>query len=78
MDELHKHLAEPKPPLANIVLHDGVAARKAVLVPETVEDTLRRVPLLAVVGPIVLQDPINDPRLECDGGPDLLGTRHEI
>ena len=60
----HEHLARPKPPLTDIVLHDGVAAGEPVLVPETVEDPLRRVPLLVVAGPIVLQDPIDDPR-EC-------------
>ena len=62
MDERHKHLTRPKPPLANVVLHDGVPARKAVLVPETVEDALCSVPLFAVTGPIILQDPIDDPR----------------
>ncbi len=40
----HEHLARPKPPLTDIVLHDGVAAGEPVLVPETVEDPLRRVP----------------------------------
>ena len=41
---------------------DGVAAGEPVLVPETVEDPLRRVPLLVVAGPIVFQNPIDDPR----------------
>ena len=41
---------------------DGVAARETVLVPEAVEDALRSVPLLAVAGPIVFQDPIDDSR----------------
>ena len=62
MDERHEHLARPKPPLTDIVLHDGVAAGEPVLVPETVEDPLRRVPLLVVAGPIVFQNPIDDPR----------------
>ena len=62
MDERHEHLARPKPPLTDIVLHDGVAARETVLVPEAVEDALRSVPLLVVAGPIVFQDPIDDPR----------------
>ena len=33
MDERHEHLARPKPPLTDIVLHDGVAAGEPVLVP---------------------------------------------
>ena len=51
----HEHLTRLKP-LLNIVLHDGVAARETVLVPETVEDPLRRVPLLAVAWSDRLQD----------------------
>ncbi len=62
MDERHKHLTRSKLPPANIVLDDGVAARKAVLVPEAVEDALCSVSLLTVAGPIILQDPIDDPR----------------
>ena len=54
--------ATAKPLLTNVVLHDGVAARETVLVPEAVEDALRSVPLLAVAGPIVFQDPIDDSR----------------
>ena len=61
-DERHEHLTRPKPLLTNVVLHDGVAARETVLVPEAVEDALRSVPLLAVAGPIVFQDPIDDSR----------------
>ncbi len=44
MDERHEHLAQPKSPLANEVRHDDVTARKAVLVPKTVEDALSRAP----------------------------------
>ena len=62
MGEWHEHLTRPKPLLTNVVLHDGVAARETVLVPEAVEDALRSVPLLAVAGPIVFQNPIDDPR----------------
>ena len=62
MGEWHEHLTRPKPLLTDIVLHDGVAAREPVLVPEAVEDALRSVPLLAVAGPIVFQDPIDDSR----------------
>ena len=62
MGEWHEHLTRPKPLLTNVVLHDGVAARETVLVPETVEDPLRSVPLLVVAGPIVFQNPIDDPR----------------
>ena len=61
MGEWHEHLTRPKL-LTNVVLHDGVAARETVLVPEAVEDALRSVPLLAVAGPIVFQDPIDDSR----------------
>ena len=51
----------PPPPEFPHGLH-GVAARETVLVPEAVEDALRSVPLLAVAGPIVFQDPIDDSR----------------
>ena len=56
------HATEAPVLFTNVVLHDGVAARETVLVPEAVEDALRSVPLLAVAGPIVFQDPIDDSR----------------
>ena len=54
---LHRHGGPFLPPPLT-----GVAAGEPVLVPETVEDPLRRVPLLVVAGPIVFQNPIDDPR----------------
>ncbi len=73
MGEWHEHLTRPKPLLTNVVLHDGVAARETVLVPEAVEDALRSVPLLAVAGPIVFHQirsmiPVNGPSFGRLGG----------
>ena len=43
----HEGLARRLPPRARIVLHDGGATGKAVLVAQPLEDPLRRVSLLA-------------------------------
>ena len=43
----HKSLARRLPPGPDIVLHDGIAAGEPVLVPQPLEDPVRRVTLLA-------------------------------
>ena len=55
--EWHEHLTRPKPLLTDIVLHDGAAGEPG----EAVGDPLRR-DRLVVAGPIVFQNPIDDPR----------------
>ena len=49
----HEHLTPTKVPFANVILHDRLFAREAMFVAKALEDTLRRVVLLAVnrVGP---------------------------
>ena len=44
----HEHLPQTKVPFANVILHDRLLARAAMFVTKTLEDPLRRVPLLAV------------------------------
>ena len=44
----HEHLPQTKVPFANVILHDRLLAREAMFVTKTLEDPLRRVPLLAV------------------------------
>ena len=46
MHQRHEHLLRPLPPAGHVVLHDRDAAREAVLVPQPLEDPLRRVLLL--------------------------------
>ena len=46
MHQRHEHLLRPLPPAGDVVLHDRDAAREAVLVPQPLEDPLRRVLLL--------------------------------
>ena len=46
MGERHEHLLRAGMPLAQVVLDDRVAARKAVLGPQALEDPLGRMPLL--------------------------------
>ena len=60
MRQWHEHLPRPAPALTDVVLHDGVAPGEPVLVPQTIEDLLRCVALLAVRPPILFQDPIDD------------------
>ena len=58
----HEGLARRLPPGTDIVLHDRVAAGKPVLVPQTLENPMRRVPLLArhVRIRVRLQDRVDD------------------
>jgi hypothetical protein len=46
MGERHEHLLGAGMPLAQVVLDDRVAARKAVLGPQALVDSLGRMPLL--------------------------------
>ena len=63
MVQRHEGLARRLPPRAHIVLHDGVTAREPVLVTQTFENPLRRVPLLDrhVRRPVRLLDRVDDP-----------------
>ena len=60
MDERDEHLPHPLPPLADVVLHDRVAAGEAVLGPQPLVDPLGRVPLLGWRGAVRLQDRVDD------------------
>ena len=59
----NKGLARRLPTGPHTVLHDRVAAREAVLVPQTLEDPIRLVTLLArnLRGPVRLKNRIDDP-----------------
>ena len=62
MGQRYEHLALTTTPFSYVILDDGVAARKAVLVAETIEDTLRRVALLAVNRAVIGQNTLDDRR----------------
>ena len=49
-------------PFANAILHDRLLAREAMFVTKTLEDPLRRVPLLAVNRAILFQNAVDDIR----------------
>ena len=56
----HEHLPCLAAVLPDVVLDDGVPAIEAVLVPETLEDPLRRVTLLPGNPEVLFQDPVDD------------------
>ena len=58
----HEHLPQTKVPFANVILHDRLLAREAMFVTKTLEDPLRRVPLLAVNRAIPFQNAVDDIR----------------
>ena len=58
----HEHLPQAKVPFANVILHDRLLAREAMFVTKTLEDPLRRVPLLAVNRAILFQNAVDDIR----------------
>ena len=60
VDERHEHLPRAGAPLAHVVLHDRVAAGKAVLGAQALIDPLGRVPLLGRGGAVRLQDLVDD------------------
>ena len=55
----HEHLPQTKVPFANVILHDRLLAREAMFVTKTLEDPLRRVPLLAVNRAILFQNAVD-------------------
>ena len=61
MVQRHEHLPSPATMLAHIIFHNRVAAAEPVLGPKTVENALRRVPLLGQLLQILLQPPVDDP-----------------
>ena len=62
MDQRHEHLALTTTLFSHVILDDGVAARKAVLVAKTLEDPLRRMALLAVNRAVICHNTVNDSR----------------
>jgi hypothetical protein len=56
----HEHLAAAPLMLAQVRLHDGVAAGEPVLVPQAVENPLGRVPLLARTVQVLAQPRVDD------------------
>jgi hypothetical protein len=56
----HKHLAAATPMLADVVLHDGVAAGEPMLVSQPLEHPLRRVALLGALAEIIPQPLLDD------------------
>lgn len=73
VQQRHKHLLATQGLLAHIVLDDGVATRKPVLILQALEDALAGVVLLARAGFIVVQDLVNQP-----GEPRKLGPPHRL
>ena len=61
MDQRHEHLLRPQPLLPNVVFDYRVVAGEAVLVSETLEDTLGCVALLLEEGPVIIKYLIDDP-----------------
>jgi hypothetical protein len=57
----HEHLPLPLPLRQHVILDDRQTAAVAVLVAQTLEDPLRRVPLLPRPALILFQDPVDDP-----------------
>ena len=62
MVQRNESLARRLPAGPHVVLHDRVAAREPVLVPQPLKDPIRRVPLLArhIRGPVRLKDRVDD------------------
>ena len=60
MEQRHEHLPPPPAILANVVLHDRVAAGEPMFGSKPVKNTLGGVTLLARLVEIVLQLPIDD------------------
>ncbi len=75
MVQWHEGLAHRLPPGTHIVLHDGVTAAEPVLVAKTLEDPVRRVPLLArhLRIRVRLQDRVDDA-----GEPVQLRSPHRL
>jgi len=71
MRQRHERLAAPRPAKPDIILHHRVAAAKAMLVAQPLEDPLRRVPLLHRPRPIGLHDRVDHRQQR-----PQLGLRH--
>ncbi len=56
----HEHLTLATAPFPDVILDDGLFARKAMLVAKTLEYPLRRVALLAVNRSVLFQNTVND------------------
>jgi len=61
MPQRHEHLPLPLPARQHVILHDGQPTDVAVFGAQTLEDPLRRVPLLRRPAFILFQDPVDDP-----------------
>jgi hypothetical protein len=59
MLQRHKHLLSPMTPAGDVILHNRKAAREAVLVPETLEDPLRRMLLFPRARLVVEENPVD-------------------
>ncbi|KEO52385.1 hypothetical protein DT23_18705 [Thioclava indica] len=60
MGQRHEHLATTPVMLANVILHDRVAAGEAVFLPQPFEHTLGGVPLLARDTAILFEPGVDD------------------
>ena len=69
MHQRHEHLLRRAAAARHVVLHDREAARKAVLVPQPLEDPLRRMPLLLGRRFVLGQDLVDDPDERIQLGP---------
>jgi len=61
-DQRYEHLTLTMTLFSHVILDDGVAAREASPVAETLADVLRRVPLLAVNLSVICQNTVDDIR----------------
>jgi hypothetical protein len=62
MRQRHEHLTLATAPFPNVILDDGLFARKAMFVAKTLEYPLRRVALLAVSRSVLFHNAVNDVR----------------
>jgi len=58
----HEHLPQTTAPFANVILYDRLLTREAMFVAKTLEDPLRRMPLLAVNRSVLFQNTVDDIR----------------
>ena len=69
MDQGHEHLLPAQPPLPDVVLHDRLATREAVLCHQPLKYPPRRMPLLARPPLVLLQDPVDHRQQRVELGP---------
>ena len=74
MRQRYEHLPAMAAMLTNVVLHDRVPTGESLFVTKTLEDALRRVPLLPIaVAAIVLKPPVKSvPRTKLPGGTEPM------